>query len=289
MKAVPAEYVGLEVANGRRNHGWRECVMHALAIGAGVDPGADQDQELLDEYRLRSAPHMALAHAAPSHWVPFMSDGGPEHYAVTGIVVQLHAPMPVEANLRVQGRITEAAEGPSGEMSIEVEHEILSDAGDVLAMVRQQLRCGDDPALVHVQDDALDGAPSSRPADHTVEMPTHGQLALVHLGSGGGSPVNHDADVARLAGFERPILQDLAVIGIAGRALITACCDGLPEGFGEIAARLSGHVLPGEAVVTEIWNDGGTASFAASVEGRGVVCHGTFLVAPRAAWPGTEA
>lgn len=289
MKAVLAEYVGLEVAKGLRSHGWRECVMHALAIGAGIDPDADQDQELLDEYRLCSAPHMALAHVAPSHWVPLISGGCPEHYAVKSIAVQLHAPMPVEANLRMQGRITEAAEGPSGEMSIEVEHEILSDAGDVLAMVWQALRCSDDPALVHVQNDALDGALPSRPADHMIEMPTHGQLALVHLGSGGGSPVNHNADMARLAGFERPILQDLAVVGIALRGLITACCDGQPDGFGEITARLSGHVLPGDAVVTEIWSDGEIANFAASVEGRGVVCYGTFLVAPGTARLGTEA
>ena len=77
--------------------------------------------------------------------------------------------------------------------------------------------------------------------------------------------------VARAAGFSAPILHGLATYGVAGHAILAACCDYEPERLRTMDLRFSAPVYPGETIRTEMWRDDGIVSFRALVAERDAV------------------
>jgi acyl dehydratase len=104
-----------------------------------------------------------------------------------------------------------------------------------------------------------------------LDQKTLPQAALIYRLSGDYNPLHADPAIARAAGFERPILHGLCTFGVAGRAILAACCGNDPARLKEIHVRFSAPVFPGEMISTEIWRDGPTISFRARVEPRDVV------------------
>ena len=96
-----------------------------------------------------------------------------------------------------------------------------------------------------------------------------------------GSLTHADQAVAEKGGFPRPILHGLCTFGVAGHALLRAVCDYKPERLRSLQGRFTAPVFPGETIVTEIWRDGGSVSFRASVKERGkvVLDHGKSMIA----------
>ena len=83
----------------------------------------------------------------------------------------------------------------------------------------------------------------------------------------------HQAVAAR-AGFPRPILHGLCTLGVVTHALLRA--RGYAASLRRLQLRFAAPVFPGEAIRTEIWDDG---SFRARVVERGVVIIDHGLVA----------
>ncbi|OWU83105.1 hypothetical protein ATO6_19760 [Oceanicola sp. 22II-s10i] len=250
-----------------RSHGWRDCMLHALAIGAGMDPAAEHDHHLLDEARMRTAPDMVSAILDPAQW----------HAGVTSLVwheVTWHAPVPVEAELRRHSRIL-ASDALSGGMSrLEVEHRV-DHLGRTLATARQVVMAGAATGRQNLRQTEAPVMPDRAP-DHVVEAATQPQMALIHVETGGGQPMNFDPAAARAADLDRPVLQDLAIAGVARRALADALCQGRPDAVGTQRVRFAGHAVPGDTLRTEIWLDGATAIYRTCVAGGAPVCDGTF-------------
>lgn len=118
-------------------------------------------------------------------------------------------------------------------------------------------------------------APSYNPhadkaADAHVEMPTQPTQALLYrIGSQDLNPIHSDPEVAKMAGFERPILHGLCTFGHSGRAAVRALCDGDPDRLTSIEGRFSKPVFPGDTIVTDLWKmNPGEAYFITKVKGR---------------------
>ncbi len=95
-----------------------------------------------------------------------------------------------------------------------------------------------------------------RDPDHVVESPTLPQQALLYrMASGDKNPLHADPGFAALAGFEKPILHGLCTFGIVSKAVVDAALDGDPTRVGTYTARFTGHVFPGETLVTRIWKE----------------------------------
>jgi len=77
--------------------------------------------------------------------------------------------------------------------------------------------------------------------------------------------------VAKAGGFKTPILHGLCTYGVAGRAVVRACCGGDPTRLKSLQVRFSAPVHPGETIRTELWPDGNRVSFRARVLERDVV------------------
>lgn len=110
-----------------------------------------------------------------------------------------------------------------------------------------------------------------RAPDTTVAIDTLARAALIYRLSGDFNPIHADPEMARKAGFERPILHGLCSLGVATRAVLRACCDDVPERLKSLKLRFSSPVYPGETLLTDIWRDGDVVSFRTRVAERDVV------------------
>jgi acyl dehydratase len=111
-----------------------------------------------------------------------------------------------------------------------------------------------------------------RAADAVCDLPTMPQSALLYRLNGDFNPLHADPEVARSAGFTRPILHGLCTFGVAGHALLKTLCGYAPARVRRIAARFSSPVYPGETIRTEIWREApGRAAFRCRLVERDVV------------------
>ncbi|XP_010539812.1 PREDICTED: enoyl-CoA hydratase 2, peroxisomal [Tarenaya hassleriana] len=109
--------------------------------------------------------------------------------------------------------------------------------------------------------------PKSQPfAVH--EERTQPSQALLYRLSGDYNPLHSDPELAKLAGFQRPILHGLCTLGFAVRAVIKCICKGDAFALKTISGRFLLHVFPGETLITEMWLDGLRVIFQTKVKER---------------------
>ncbi|KAF9886520.1 hypothetical protein FE257_011427 [Aspergillus nanangensis] len=93
--------------------------------------------------------------------------------------------------------------------------------------------------------------PPQRAPDRVVEEKTSEELAAIYRLSGDENPLHIDPESSAVGGFKVPILHGLATFGISGKHLVQQY--GL---FRNIKVRFVGTVLPGQTLVTEMWEMG---------------------------------
>ncbi len=94
--------------------------------------------------------------------------------------------------------------------------------------------------------------PARAPDFERVEVTTAEQALLYRL-SGDVNPLHADPNMAKLGGFDRPILHGLCTYGHAGRALLAGACDGKAARLRSFGARFAGVVFPGDTLTTRGW------------------------------------
>jgi len=147
---------------------------------------------------------------------------------------------------------------------------------------------GNRKACCHSSGQKSDEAPPPRaaapetPPDRVCELKTRPEAALIYRLSGDYNPVHADPDVARAAGFERPILHGLCSFGVSGHALLKTLCGWNPARLKEIGCRFSSPVYPGETLRVEMWQRGEAVQFRTWAVQRKVVVlsHGSARITP---------
>ncbi len=129
---------------------------------------------------------------------------------------------------------------------------------DLIATVRQTTFCRGDGGFGGTSRPSLAPHPlPERSPEHICDLATRPEAALIYrLASHDPNPLHVDPDMARAAGFPRPILHGLATFGIACHALVKMLCpaEAAPSSPRSRAA-FSAPVLPGETIRTEIWRE----------------------------------
>jgi acyl dehydratase len=112
-------------------------------------------------------------------------------------------------------------------------------------------------------------APERAP-DHETSYATRTDQALLYRLNGDRNPLHSDPEIAKFAGFERPILHGLCTYGFTGRALLHTLCGSDVAKFKSMDARFSKPVMPGDVLTVKMWVDGNGAIFQ-TVNQDGVV------------------
>jgi acyl dehydratase len=256
----------------------RDCILYALGLGLGWDPVAPDQLAYLYEKtgaELKVMPTMGLVLGKPAFWQKDPGTGidwvrmlhGEE-----GIV--LHRPIPPAATIVGRSRITAIVDKGTERGALIGVERIVSDAssGDPIATVTSVIFCRGDGGF----GDRGDTLPAPHPLpgrapDATASFPTVNQTALVYRIHGGDNLIHVDPDVARKAGYERPILQGLCMFGIATHAAIGQFAGGNPHRIRSLRVRFSAPAYPGETIRTELWRDGNVVSFRSFAAERNVM------------------
>ncbi|MEX0427818.1 MaoC/PaaZ C-terminal domain-containing protein [Nocardioides sp. DS6] len=117
-----------------------------------------------------------------------------------------------------------------------------------------------------------------REPDLVLHASTRPDQALLYRLSGDHNPLHTDPAFAGRAGFDRPILHGMCTYGVVARRLLTELAGGDPARFGSLRGRFSAPVLPGDALLIEVWGDGPEHRFrVVRTDGRLVLDRGAFV------------
>lgn len=99
-----------------------------------------------------------------------------------------------------------------------------------------------------------DGPPApDRAPDHETSYATRADQALLYRLNGDRNPLHSDPEIAKFAGFEKPILHGLCTYGFTGRALLHTLCGSDPAKFRSMDNRFSRPVIPGDTLTVKMW------------------------------------
>ena len=184
--------------------------------------------------------------------------------------IDIHKPLPAKAEVTSTGRISDVFDKGKGALVI-VTAETRDEEGDLLCTHRFLSFIRGEGGFGGDRGPSSSFAAPDRAPDHEVTYPTRTDQALLYRLSGDRNPLHRDPNVAKMAGFPRPILHGLCTYGTACRALISTVCKYDATKITGFDVRFSAPVLPGETIVTEMWLDGPVVSFRSKVKERDVV------------------
>ena len=275
MAIDPEKLRALEFPEIRQDYDARDCILYALGLGCGLDPLDETQLRHVDESKLAAVPTMANVLAYPGFWMRDL-DTGIDHLRVVHgeHATELHRPLPARGSVVGRSRIVDLVDKGAGKGALVYVERAISDAdsGARLATINQTVFCRGDGGFGGTAQARRPHPLPERAPDRRIAMPTHPQLALIYRLNGDLNPLHSDPATARKAGFPRPILHGLASFGIAGNAMVAACCDGDPARYRRLAGRFSAPVFPGDTITVEIWDEApGRAAYRARVAERDAV------------------
>jgi acyl dehydratase len=251
----------------------RDTMLYALGLGLGGRPTDEGELRFVTEPRLRTLPTMAAVVGRNAPWLAQVGVEVTEAVHGEQRMTFVH-PLPAEGAVRVRSRVAGVVDkGPGRGALVLVAQEIADARTGELACTATQTSfirgaggfggpAGPSPAPHPLP---------ARPPDLVDDFPTLPQAALVYRLSGDRNPLHSEPEVARAAGFPRPILHGLCTYGIASWQILRALASGEPRRLAALDVRFSTPVLPGETLRTELWRDGAVVSFQTRVVERDLI------------------
>jgi acyl dehydratase len=254
----------------------KDTILYALGVGCAADPNAEPDDlKYVYEKGLLALPTMAVVLAYPGNWLESRESTADYSKVLHGEqYLTLHRPIPPSGTVVGTTRVTDLLDkGKDKGAVLYAERRITDKASGALiatmvsaAMLRGDGGFGGKPGPQPAPHKLPDGAPQRH-----VDIKTAPNSALIYRLSGDRNPLHADPKAAAAGGFKTPILHGLCTYGVAGRAILKACCGNDPSRLKSLQVRFSSPVVPGETIRTELWQDGATVSFRARVLERDVV------------------
>jgi acyl dehydratase len=260
--------IGKRTAPRRFEYDWRDCVLYALGVGA-----TEQELACLSELEgPKVLPTFAVVPALEPVAEALGMAGGNIAAMVHGQQrVELAGPIPPEGALETTAWVDGIYDKEKGALLV-IATESRRPGAEPLLRTTWQLYFrgqggwggprGPEPPANLPREDA---APV-----HAATMPTLRTQALLYRLCGDVNPIHASPDIAKLVGFERPILHGLCVYGFAARAAVAWGAGGDPGRLRAFEARFAKVAYPGDELRLEGWPAGGDLLVRAAVPARGV-------------------
>jgi acyl dehydratase len=275
MAIVYDTLMGLKIPDAEQTYTSKDVMLYSLGVGLGRDPTDRGELDFVYERNLKTLPTFAVVMAHPGLWVRDLPTGIDYVKVVHGEQgLVLHQPLPTSGAVIGKSRITGVVDKGVGRGALVFyERQVFNKlTNTLLATITQTMFCRGDGGFNGPS------GPTAKPhelperaPDLVCDMPTLPQAALIYRLSGDMNPLHADPEVAKAAGFPRPILHGLATYGVAGRAILKSVCDYAPERLKSFHGRFTAPVFPGETFRTEIWIDGAIASFRTLAVERNII------------------
>lgn len=253
----------------------RDTILYALGLGYGEDPLDEDELPFVFEESLKAVPSICCVLCHPGFWLK-----EPEYEADWVRLLhaeqafEIHKPFPATGTIRgtysVRGIEDKGAD--KGALLHQEKALYNEEEGELLATVRSSLFLRGDGGQggfgepVAPAEKLPDNAP-----DRVLELPIDKRAALIYRLSGDWNPLHASPEIARKAGFEKPILQGLCTNGMACRAILKLFCDNDPGRLKSMFVRFSKPVYPGETVRFEFYEAGEEIRFRAVAKERDIV------------------
>ncbi len=268
--------VGRRIGPFTKTYTWKDAVLYALGVGAGVS-----ELDYCYEKELK---------VLPSFGIVTLYDFMPELAAVSNVnlggvlhgeqELVFHRPIPPQGRLVTEGAVTHYYDkGRDKGALIRAEFET-RDAADRKLFTSI--------VTVFARLDGGFGGPDApknevvfpaRAPDAEVPATPSADQTLIYRLSGDVFALHVDAEFARMAGFDKPIMHGLCTHGYACRALIGRLVPGAPEKVRRMACRFKSPLYPGTPIKTLIWQtEEGRALWRVvnAATGEVVIDHGLF-------------
>ena len=248
----------------------KDAILYALGVGCGSDPlDAGQLSYVSEHAGLRTLPTFA------GMFIPdtIVLDAGID---VANMLhrtesLQLFRPLPASARLLANQKVLslgDRGEKRGADLELETELRLARDDEVVCTIVTRVIARSDGGFGGTAQPARERHRLPNRDPDLVCALDTRPDQALLFRLSGDFNPLHADPEIARRAGFDRPILHGRCTFGIACHAILKTVCDYDFTLIRELACRFSSPVYPGDTVTTDMWQDGNVVSFRCRVEAR---------------------
>jgi acyl dehydratase len=249
--------VGAVGTPAERSWTFKDAILYALGVGCGVDQlqfSTEKNQLVLPTFAV----------IVGQGGIPFDKIGTFDFRMLlhSGQAIEVFGPIPANGKVITTGKVAAIYDkGKAGIVTFECEAKDAASGelrfrNRMTAYIRGAGGFGGDPGP---KAEAFE-VPGRKP-DHEVTYQTREDQALVYRLSGDMNPLHSDPDLAKIAGFPKPILHGLCTYGFTGRALLEAICKNDPARFRSMDGRFSKPVFPGEAITVKMWVDGQNALF----------------------------
>lgn len=282
MSLDPDHLRTLVLPETEQHYDARDAMFHAL--GVGYHPDAARELDFVYEKALKVTPSLALTLCVRS--LATMDLGIDFRKVVHAAqALHLHAPLPSEATVVCQTRITEVWDlGADKGAQLELDRELRDKAsGARLATSRMSVLCRGDGGFGGEAPPARAAWAANGPAEQVFIWKTLPEQAALYRLQGDMNPLHIDPERARAVGFERPILHGLATFAGCVRAVLSTALGHEPARLKSVQGRFSAPFFPGETLRVELWNTGaGALAFQARALERDtlVIKDGTVAVGP---------
>lgn len=283
-----AVFSSYRIAPVRQRYTARDAMLYAHSVQAGVMLDHHRALDFLSDTRgPQVLPSYAVDLGHPGFWI-----GNPA--TTVNASMNLHAeesfeldgPLPAEAEVIGETKIVDIVDKGADKGALVYLEKTVTDAttGRRLALCRRTLMLRGDGGY-----DGPSGTPRptspepTTPPDEVRLIPTRPDQALLYRLNGDNNALHLEPDVARKAGFDRPILHGLCTFGIASTMALFVLADGEPERFKGFRARFSAPVFPGETLRIELWNDG-AVRVVANERNRPVLTHARADISGNNGW-----
>ena len=274
MPIDPDKLVALVFPDTEQSYSEKDVMLYALGVGLGHDPLDRRELAFVYEKELKVLPTFPVVLGFDPFLLRDHDTGidytltvhGEEHLA-------LHRLPAVPGTIVARHRIHDVIDKGPGKGALLLMERTISDKAtrEMIATIQQTVFCRGDGGFGSVRSSPLVHPLPERAPDLTCDLVTRPEMALIYRLSADTNPLHADPDVAKAAGFDRPILQGLGTFGVAGHALLRTICDYDPSRLRSMAGRFSASVFPGETIRTEIWRNGDIISYRARILERDVI------------------